>query len=223
MNLATKIKTALAFLALTAVFGCGGGHCPGDSSAASDESIFMTLTDLEPCVLTPGQPGRVYSSYAQPPQSYTFPVGAEANDVVQHTNYADMTVPASAVSGLIFASRTSPIGSASLPYQIGVLVSVPEIEPNDEIDGSNSTPVGNNRTATGTLADPSDADHFTFGCLMSKRVRVTLTPPLVDTVFVNGTAIPLTAGSGVFTSTTAEIVVGLVGATGDYTLTITPA
>lgn len=196
MNLATKIKTAFAFLCMTAVFGCAGGDCTGDSSSPSELHISFSLTSIEPCVISPGQVVRVYGTYTLPPQIYTFSPSITTTGVTQQSNYADMTVPAGAVTGSLIATRTAPNGISSVPYTIGTLVSVPEIEPNEAIDGSNATPVGNNRTATGNLANAGDADHFRFGCVLNKPLRVTLNPPLVGNVFVNGTAVTLTAGSG---------------------------
>jgi hypothetical protein len=223
MNLATKIKTALAFLCMTAVFGCGGGSCPGDSDSSANNFELITMTGIEPCVVAPGSTVRVYGSFVPPVETFRFAPSNPATVTSQTASHADLVVPAGVVSGSLTASRSMPNGFGSTSYTVGTLVSVAEVEPNEAIDGSNATPVGNNRTATGNLANPGDADHFRFGCVQNKQLRVTLNPPLVGNVFVNGTSVMLTAGSGTFTATTSEIVVGLVGGTGDYTLTITPA
>lgn len=98
---------------------------------------------------------------------------------------------------------------------------VPEIEPNEDINGADATPMNKRSAGAGTLSSPADRDHFIRDCfIVGARYSVTVSPRIVGTVFVNGVGIPLdAAGRGEFVAT-ANVLFGLTGGTGAYTMTL---
>jgi len=108
----------------------------------------------------------------------------------------------------------------------GITVAAPtvvsEIEPNEDTNGANATPMGGQVQATGTLSSAGDRDHFLRTCFMTgARYSVTVQPRVVGVVYVNGTAVTLdAAGRGEFLATGDPQLFGLTGGTGAYAMTI---
>lgn len=218
MKTCSAVKASSALICLVSVIGCAGSGSDDDGLAST-----INISAIEPCIVTPGSNLRVYGDFSAPINTFFFQTGGNASIISQEANLANVRVPAGTTSGTLTASRTSPSGLGTYAYTVGSLVSIPEVEPNEAVDGSNATLAGNNRRVTGVLADAADADHFRFSCMENKSMRVTVTPAIVTEVIVNGNTILLVGGTGTFTSTTDSMVLGLVNGVGSYSVAITPA
>lgn len=224
MGIYKNLKAVSALVACLTIVGCGGNGCGGsDTLSIMDSNAIVTI---EPCIVSPGSTLWVYGSFPNPgATTFSFPgATASVTPTAISNSRAVLTVPAGVVSGGL-AANSSGNNPGFYNYTVGTLVTVNEVEPNDAVDGSNATTAGNNRTVTGTLSSPADADHFTFGCVASKKFRVTLTGTAALTeIFIEGLPLTLAGGVGTFTvgNTATTILIGLTGATGNYTLTLTP-
>lgn len=131
-------------------------------------------------------------------------------------------VPLAATTGELTMSSTK--GNWTLgTFFVGPTAPVPEVEPNDDIDGADATRDMGNRAGTGTLASSADRDHFRFESLLfDTQYTINVSPRVVDVIYVNGAEVTLDAGgNGVVDSGVAEtLVVGLTGGTGDYTVSM---
>lgn len=213
---------SLVCLSFVVVLGCGGLGGSFDGGGSGDGPSNLSMTGFEPCNPVPGKLVRVYGDFVVGTPVTIQVNGKRVDSAVAGNGYADFTFPiGEPVDSEIDAFQGTKAGTKKLT--LGFPDVVTEREPNDDTAGGNATPAGDNRTASGTLSNPLDKDHFTFDCVQNKTMRVKVDPPIVDTVYVNGTAVFLDAmGEGVFKASTDRILVGLTGATGTYTITLSP-
>lgn len=150
-------------------------------------------------------------------------IGGQPCAVVSYDNSSVViTVPAGAATGemrFINADKNLIVGK----FYVGTTASVPEVEPNDAINGADATLEAGNRSCTGNLSSVGDKDHFRFEELvLGKRYRLKVNPRIVGSVYVHGAAVSLdSSGEAEVIATSTTLLVGLTGGTGDYTLTAT--
>lgn len=206
------------------MFGCA--VCEDDSddwTSLPPPPISTPLIGMWPCVALAGTEVTVYSTNA-PEISRIRHGGQDATITARTAKSVTFRVPAGAASNQIFAydvyGRVS--GQTTDPHTVGPDDPVNEIEPNEDINGGDATPIGARTRGLGNLANPADRDHFLRACFMvGGRYSVTVSPRVVGTVFVNGTGVPLDAnGRGEFNATHMSMLFGMTGGTGPYTMTI---
>jgi hypothetical protein len=198
---------------------CGGDGLPLGISQQPQ------ITSVEPCVALPGEQVTITGSYliglGTPNTTVTIGgvPGAFVNSATTFTIVA--TVPAGAGATI---DVTTDIGTGSFAnFTSGARSVVPEVEPNDAVDGSNATQCNGNRQASGILSTVTDKDHFMFGCSNNKKFKVKVTPiGIIPSVFINGAGMPLDSNgeTAVFSSSNTNVLVGLTGGAGAYFVTL---
>lgn len=134
------------------------------------------------------------------------------------------TVPAGATSGDLVVINDEGADERYTGFEVGARTPVAEIEPNDAVDGSDATDVGMNESGTGTLASASDRDHFKFGCIQENpSYKIKVSPRVVGVVYVAGSPVTLDPnGEAILPpNIVGTALIGLTGATGAYTLSVT--
>lgn len=147
--------------------------------------------------------------------------GVPATIVSTNDSAIVVQVPAGASNGeLRFANAT--VNTAVGDFFVGAPGSVPEVEPNDAINGADATLDAGTQNCTGTLSSVADKDHFRFQSLIPGHIyRIKVNPKVVGVVYVNGAAVTLdSSGEADYTNQNETMIVGLTGGTGDYTVTI---
>jgi len=219
-----SIPGVLAFVALGTCMACLGGNCEGDDNSSSSlpPPVPVTIRGFWPCIGPAGTQVTVFRTPNTLSSIMFAGVLAQSSNPTETSVVA--TVPTHAVTGSVSvvdgALRNQ--GVSSEPFTVGIDDLVPEIEPNEDINGADATPMGPRTRGTGTLNGPGDRDHFRRGCFMTgARYWVTVTPRVTDTVFVNGTGVALDAnGRGEFVAAANSLLFGMTGGNGDYTMTI---
>lgn len=154
----------------------------------------------------------------------TFGTGNIADATHVSASELKLTVPGAGSTGAIslYDGFSRFVGRSTHPFTVGADTPVPEIEPNEDINGTDATPMGPRTQGTGTLTGVFDRDHFRRDCFMpGATYSVTINPPIVRTVFVNGVGVVLDgSGRGTFQATDHSQLFGLTGGTGTYTMTI---
>lgn len=179
---------------LLLVFPCSGN--PGDRIELLG-NFFLNAGEGDTTVEVGGVPVTV-ENLTDTKLSFVAPAGSGAKTVVVKRN-----------------GKSSTARSLKLRTNLPVI----EVEPNDSINGTNATRMDGEVLAVGTLSNAADKDHFYFDCLNSnKTVKLKLTPRLVGIIYINGLAVALDA-NGECLLGVSQGLVGLTGATGDYTLT----
>lgn len=149
--------------------------------------------------------------------------GVEAEIVSLSGEEAVFIIPMGATSGRVTISHD--VGSAESYDDLLIRKGdpVPEIEPNDNIDGSNATQMNGELIATGNLSTAglfADKDHFKFQCLdETKRIKITVYPRLVSVIYLNGLSAPLDSnGEYTLPAGQKDLLIGLTGAVGTYSI-----
>lgn len=213
-------KAVALVLAMIIISACGG---------SGDDPIFndLAIQGFYPCRGAAGDQITIIGSHFLPQgngQTIVEFNGTPAQVVSIGDHQIVVTVPPGATNGKIRVSNPTTGAFSDEAFEVGGRITVPEVEPNDNTDGSNATPVGKGDTSSGALSSVLDRDHFVFDCLLAgEGYTVQVTPRLVTEVFVDGASVPLDAnGKGrFFASSTGPTYIGLTGGTGSYTLHIT--
>ncbi len=209
----------LCVLVLSACAGCPGGEIDlGEGPPV--------ITGLGPCRAMPGDFVDIHGARLNGAGGETVRFNGIEATVVTETPYGlRAKVPPGATSGKVTVSNRNGTSTSTKDFEVGIDLPVPEVEPNDDINGGNATMVEPFTTGTGTLATPSDKDHFSWDCIVqSATYRIKLTPRVVGVVFVNGTATALDANGEAFVRgglNGAPMIFGLTGGTGAYSLSLT--
>lgn len=198
---------------ILSLFGC--------LDLTGEKTVF--LAGIDPPKAAAGQNISIFGSNLNAGGTPTVTINGAVCTIVSVTeDEVVVTVPAGASSGDVLFANAHDNGVAG-QFVLGTPTAVAEIEPNDDINGANATLDGNNRIGTGNLANVGDKDHFRFQTMATGQdYKITVTPAVVGVIYVNGTAVTLDGtGSAVVRATNTDIVVGLTGGTGDYSLTVT--
>lgn len=216
-------RNGVLAVGLFAIFGCA--ICDDGGSSNSPPPLqTVTVRGFWPCIGTNPTEVRVFGSNLNVPTHGTFGIGSST--IVSHVSSSElkMTVNSNASTGsmLFFDSYSRIVGTSVHPFTVGADTPVPEIEPNEDINGADATPMGPRTQGTGTLAGILDRDHFRRDCFMpGATYSVTINPPIVGAVFVNGVGVALDgSGRGTFQATDHSQLFGLTGGNGAYTMTI---
>ena len=223
------VRQVISTIGVCTAFACFGGN---GTSCSADDDLLLTdpeLDSLWPCKAAPGEDVVITGSdfFAAQGTGYVRINGTVATVKSWSDTRIVVTVHAGATSGPVTVTNSDGEVSFQSPdLEIGVRTPVPEVEPNDSINGGDATPVGRNEAGTGTLSNVADKDHFRFDCIHKAFYKVKVTPPVVSTVYVDGVGISLDAnGEGNFngSAVTAEsVLIGLTGGTGAYSVTVKP-
>ncbi len=219
------LRQVIISLGICSTLACFGGSCSDDGPVVvTDPSV----SEVIPCKAAVGEDVVILGSkfFAAQGRGYVRINGMLAPVKSWEDRRIVATVPAGATTGPITVVNDDggSSGPSSESLEVGARFTVPEIEPNDSVNGGDATPVGRNMEAAGTLANVGDKDHFRFDCIHDRFYKIKVSPPLVSVVYVNGSAVPLTLGEGTINGTPLAdtIVVGLTGGTGNYTVSIEP-
>lgn len=219
------VRNLAAFVAVGTVLACGPFDCDGDNSTSTlPPPQFVTIRGFWPCI---GPVGTQVTVFRTPSTivNWKFNFGSPGALSGNSTNTSIvLTVPGGSTTGPIVATDNflRTVGTSAETFTVGNDDPVPEIEPNEDINGADATPMGPRTRGTGTLNGPADRDHFRRGCFMTgARYSVTVTPRVTDTVFVNGTGVALdAAGRGEFVAPANSLLFGMTNGNGAYTMTI---
>lgn len=133
-----------------------------------------------------------------------------------------VTLPVGVTGGeLTFGNVNGTVSGGS--FFVGPTAAVPEVEPNDDINGGDATLDRGNRLFTGTLSGVGDKDHFRLeSTVYAKVYKIHIEPAVVNTIYVNGTGVPVDgSGNAEFLSAARTNIIGITGGTGDYTISVT--
>jgi len=126
------------------------------------------------------------------------------------------------VSGQVQVTDAKGSDTSADTCYAGTPAAVAEVEPNDNINGTDATMELANHIMTGTLSTVADKDHFQVDCLPSGAYTVNVSPRVVGTIYVNGAAVALDgSGSATIQGNGVSKLIGLTGGTGSYTITVT--
>lgn len=210
----SKVKAAAAMCLCLAVIGCGGSSCDSDE-------VVPIIEAIEPCVVAPGQPLSIYGIRLADSSApdVSFSGGGTATLVSSSADKVVANVPTTTTSGSLELKTRA--GAAYFNYEVGTLVEIEELEPNDAADFSNATLVGVNRKIIGAISAAGDKDFFRLGCLAKKKIRMTISgPAVINEVTINGAAFPITEGKVEFNAI-GDVVFSVAGTVGNYEINIT--
>lgn len=217
------VRNLAAVVAAGTILACSPLDCDNDDSSSSvPPPEPVSIRGFWPCIGPAGSQVTIFRT-PQAPVSFRFGLGF-ANVTNSTATSVVATVPADAITGPIAAvdSFLRTVGSSAEPFTVGTDDPVPEIEPNEDINGADATPMGPRTRGTGQLSGTADRDHFRRGCFITgARYSVMVSPRVTDTVFVNGLSVPLDgAGRGEFIATANSLLFGMTNGDGAYTMTI---
>lgn len=216
-------RMGIVVIGCWAALGCVVCDSDDNSSSSVPPPVSIPLRGMWPCIGPIGTEVTVYSTNASPAASVSVG-GRAAFFTARTTKSLTFNVPTGGATGPIVAHDAFGRASGQTPEQfvVGNDDPVQEVEPNEDINGGDATPMFQRTRGLGNLANPADRDHFLRNCFMvGGRYSVTVTPRVVGTVFVNGTGVPLDAnGRGEFNASHMSMLFGLTGGTGPYTMTI---
>jgi len=204
------------------IVGCFGGCDEDEPNYFSQPPPDVNIDGYWPCIVAPGGDLTIFGrDFMGADRAF---VGGNEATIVSKTNIRMVLRTAAATSNgqiNLFQGPKLIAKRFNDPPTIGTEVIVPEVEPNDDINGSNATPMGKNREARGVLSSPTDADHFLRDCFHpGSRYRITITPPGLPVIYVDGVPVTLTAGQGTFTPTRDKALFGLTAGIGAYKITV---
>ena len=147
--------------------------------------------------------------------------GTPVNTIVSRSDTRiTVIVPTGGGDGPIRVSSTSGVDESAQAFEYGG-GPVVEVEPNDDINGANATPVPKSGKGAGNLSSVADKDHFQIGCMDVADAYIVKVSPVISPIYINGAPYnPNAAGEVTIDPSTAGILIGLTGATGPYTLTV---
>lgn len=209
---------AVGLLASMACFGGSGD----DGVIATNPVVGM----IRPCKAAVGEDVVIYGNnfFATQGTGYARINGQQCPVKSWSNTMIKITVPPGATSGPVSVANSDALGDVGDSIEIGPRTPVAEIEPNDATNGSNATDTKMDQAGAGTLSSATDKDHYRIRCILQGELyTLTLTPPVVGVVYLNGTALNLDAnGKATINGNTyvGSVVVGLTGGTGAYTLTV---
>lgn len=220
MKLRSRFKPVIFAFAMFTIYACSGGGGPFD---CDDNNTTFTppptpqplISEVAPCDGAVGDTVTIFGAFLSNGPSVQFN-GVAATITSATAGKIVVTVPPGATSGNIRVLTSG--GIANKDFTVGTMPPVPEVEPNDNVDCSNATAF--ECKASGTLANVGDKDHFKRMSLAGGQYRITLTPTVVTTVFVDGTGVNLTNGTAVIQVAAGDICIGLTGGTGAYVLRV---
>ncbi len=211
-----KVKAVALTVAVVVIVACGGS---GEDSFGNKVPV---ITACYPCKgLAGDQITIIGHDLTGVGSSLTADVGGTNATIVSATpTKIVITAPAGAGAAPVHIPNSIGQSTSADTFTYGATTVVPEVEPNDNINGTNATQVGMNTKASGTLNGVADKDHFVFGCLdKGQPFTIKVTPPVVNQVFVDGVGYPVDAnGVALFYPQGSSALVGLTGGSGAYTI-----
>lgn len=217
------VRTSLGLIALTTCLACFGGDCDNDKDDDYNYGPVPVITSVVPCAALPGETVTIQGANLLGVTVVT--IGGEAATLISKTGttiQARISDNATNATNSVFVGALG--GSAYGSLKVLTNTAVPEVEPNDDVNGADATNTLSERVMTGSLSSPVDRDHFRVDCLDPARTyKLKVTPATISPVYVNGGAVALDAnGEATIPSGLAIRLIGLTGHTGAYTVTLTP-
>lgn len=209
-----SVVNCLLLVCLGMILACGGAGAGGTDQAY--------ITSVYPCKAAPGDTVTMKGSFG----SGGSPVVSIGGTSVVLDSWGRTTIvfkmPAGA-SGKVTVTDANGSATSSDTCSAGAPAAVNEVEPNDDINGTDATPDLSNHIMTGVLSSESDRDHFYVTCLPGPfTYTVNLSPRVVGIIYVNGTGVALDgSGNATINGVGDAKLFGLTGGTGAYTLTVT--
>lgn len=217
------IRNLAAAVAVGTILACSPFDCDNNNTTSTiPPPVSVFVRGFWPCIGPAGTPVTIFRT-PNAGSAYSFGSAfASANSST--TTSVEVTVPTQATTSNVSVhdNFNRVIGTSPEPFTVGTDDPVPEIEPNEDINGADATPMGPRTQGTGQLSGTADRDHFRRGCFMTgARYSVTVTPRVTDTVFVNGVGVALDgAGRGEFVAAANTLVFGMTNGDGAYSMTI---
>lgn len=218
------VRNVCGLLGLITCLACAGGSCAGDDEYKPPTFPAPTISAVYPCAALPGDTIRIVGTNLAGASIYA---GGAFTTVISNNGsevIAKVGATASPDTSLLVAVSVSggESGQSTLKILTGTIVA--EHEPNDNINGTDATDTGGERSFGGTLATTIDRDHFRIGCLdPATTYKIKITPIVASPIYVDGRAVVLDSnGEATISSGAMEHVIGLTGGVGTYTGTLTP-
>lgn len=198
------------------IVGCFGGG--SDFFGNPEPQIYGFF----PCSALPGDEVTIAGANFNAPGAApaVFFDGTPVNTIVSRSaTRITVIVPTGGGDGPIRVSNSAGHDDSALAFTYGG-GTVVEVEPNDNIDGTNATPVPKSGKAAGSLSSVADKDHFLIECMDVDGTYIVKVSPVISPIYINGAPYnPNASGEVSINPSATSILVGLTGATGPYTLT----
>jgi hypothetical protein len=213
MNMKFRLLWAGCFAALLLIVS----GCVGDGTWTPPDNVGAALiSDVSPCHGNVGDEVVLSGEFTNVTGVTVSGVAAEI--ISNNGGTLRIRVPNGATTGPI---RVDALGASDTvgPFEVGTNNGVAEVEPNDDINGSNATRIL--CKGSGALSSPTDKDHFFREDILDTGhgYRLKLTPKIVSVVYVNGSAVSLDAnGEAVIHPPAAGVLIGLTGGVGAYSV-----
>lgn len=212
-----RAKTFGLVLTCTVILGCFGGG--SDVFGNPEPEVYGFF----PCSALPGEEVTIAGLHFDAPGSAPSVLfdGTPATTIVSRSaTRIVVLVPAGGGDGPIRVSNTIGFADSFENFTYGG-TTVPEIEPNDDINGVDATPVPTSGKCSGNLSSVADKDHFRIGCMDVNTDYIIKVSPVISPIYINGAPYnPNAAGEVTLDPSGNNILIGLTGATGAYSVSV---